>query len=171
MDLLLCGGTGCRASGSDEVKEALREELAKRGLDKEIRLIETGCNGFCAQGPILLVQPEGIFYQKLKPGLIPHLVEEHFLKGRPVAKLQYKEPASAETIPTMEDIPFYAKQELVVLKNRGAIYPEDIDESIARHGSLGTSKALSEMGPQYVIYQVKESGLRCRGGAGFPDGL
>jgi NADH-quinone oxidoreductase subunit F/NAD(P)H dehydrogenase (quinone)/NADP-reducing hydrogenase subunit HndC len=171
MDLLLCGGTGCRASGSDEVKEALREELAKQHLDKEIRLIETGCNGFCAQGPVLLVQPEGIFYQKLKPRDIPHLVEEHFLKGRPVAKLQYKEPASAETIPTMEDIPFYAKQELVVLKNRGAIDPEDIDEYIARDGYLGTSKALLEMGPQDVIDQVKQSGLRGRGGAGFPTGL
>ncbi|MEJ2723953.1 MAG: NADH-quinone oxidoreductase subunit NuoF [Deltaproteobacteria bacterium] len=171
MDLLLCGGTGCRASGSEEIKEALKKELAKQGLDREIRLIETGCNGFCAQGPVMLVQPEGIFYQKLKPRHVPHLVEEHFLKGRPVAELQYKEPASAETIPTMGDIPFYAKQQLVVLKNRGAIDPEDIDEYIARDGYLASSKALLDMSPEEVIDQVKQSGLRGRGGAGFPTGL
>ena len=117
-DLLLCGGTGCHASGSLEVKEALQREITKQGLDHEIRIIETGCNGFCAQGPILLVQPEGIFYQKLRVEDIPFLVEEHFLKGRPVKKLFYKEPASAETIPGMNDIPFYARQKLIVLKNR-----------------------------------------------------
>ena len=103
-DLLLCGGTGCHASGSQSVKNALESELARHGLDKEIRVVETGCNGFCAVGPVMLVEPGGIFYQKLKEKDIPHLVEEHFLKGRPVKKFFYKEPASAETIPTIEDI-------------------------------------------------------------------
>ncbi|MBW2103815.1 MAG: (2Fe-2S) ferredoxin domain-containing protein, partial [Deltaproteobacteria bacterium] len=108
--LLLCGGTGCHSSGAPKIKESLERELAKHGLDREIQVVETGCNGFCAQGPVMLVKPEGIFYQKLKESDIPHLVEEHFLKGRPVKKLLYKEPASAETIPEIHEIPFYAKQ-------------------------------------------------------------
>jgi NADH:ubiquinone oxidoreductase subunit F (NADH-binding)/(2Fe-2S) ferredoxin/NAD-dependent dihydropyrimidine dehydrogenase PreA subunit len=170
-DLLLCGGTGCHASGSQEVKQALQEELVRRGLDQEIRVIETGCNGFCAQGPILIVQPDDIFYQKLQAKDIPHLVEEHFIKGSPVKKLFYKGQASAETIPGMEDIPFYAKQRLIVLKNRGVIDPESIDEYIARDGYLGVGKALLEMTPEDIIREVKTSGLRGRGGAGFSTGL
>jgi NADH:ubiquinone oxidoreductase subunit F (NADH-binding)/(2Fe-2S) ferredoxin/NAD-dependent dihydropyrimidine dehydrogenase PreA subunit len=170
-DLLLCGGTGCHASGSQGVKKALQQELARHKLDQEIRVIETGCNGFCAQGPLMIVQPDGIFYQKLKPEDIPHLVEEHFLKGRPVKKLFYKEPASAETIPTMEDIPFYSKQKLIVLRNRGVIDPESIDEYIARDGYTGAGKALLEMAPAEIIEEMKKSGLRGRGGAGFPTGM
>ncbi len=170
-DILLCGGTGCRASGSDGVKEALKRQLEKHGLQQEIRIIETGCNGFCAQGPLAVVQPEGIFYQKLDPEGIPHLVEEHFLKGRPVKKFFYTEQAGAETIPVMGDIPFYSRQELIVLRNRGAIDPEQIDEYIARDGYLGAGKALLEMTPEEIIAQVKTSGLRGRGGAGFPTGL
>jgi len=170
-DLLLCGGTGCHASGSQEVKRILQQELARLKLDQEIRVIETGCNGFCAQGPLMIVQPDGIFYQKLKPEDIPHLVEEHFLKGRPVKKLFYKVPASAETIPSMEDIPFYSKQKLIVLRNRGVIDPESIDEYIARDGYMGASKALLEMTPEQITEEVKKSGLRGRGGAGFPTGM
>ena len=170
-DLLLCGGTGCRASGSIELKEALGKELVRQGLDKEIRIVETGCNGFCALGPIMIVQPEGILYQKLKVKDIPHLVEEHFLKGRPVKKLFYKEPASAESIPGMDDIPFYSMQKLIVLKNRGIIDPESIDEYIAGDGYLGASKALLEMTPEEIIDEMKKSGLRGRGGAGFPTGV
>jgi NADH-quinone oxidoreductase subunit F len=169
-ELLLCGGTGCHASGSQEVREVLKNELARRGLDQEIRVIETGCNGFCAQGPVMIVQPEGIFYQKLKASDIPFLVEEHFLKGRPVKALFYQEPASAETIPEMSKIPFYAKQKLIVLKNRGAIDPENIDEYIAGDGYLAASKALLEMSAEEIINEVKVSGLRGRGGAGFPTG-
>ena len=170
-ELLLCGGTGCIASGSLEVKAALENELVKQGLDREIRVIETGCNGFCAQGPIMIVQPDNIFYQKLTVKDIPYLVEEHFLKGRPVKKLFYKEQASAETIPGMNEIPFYAKQQLIVLKNRGVIDPESIDEYIARDGYLGAGKALLELTPEQIIDEVKKSGLRGRGGAGFPTGL
>jgi len=171
MDLLLCSGTGCQASGSLQVRDALKRELARHKLENEIRIIETGCNGFCAQGPVMIVQPEDIFYQKLTEEDIPHLVEEHFLKGRPVKKLFYKEPASAETIPSMDDIPFYAKQKLIVLKNRGVIDPENIDEYIARDGYIGLGKALLEMTPEQIIQEVKTSGLRGRGGAGFPTGL
>ena len=169
-DLLLCGGTGCHASGSLEVKEVLKREVARHKLEHEIRIIETGCNGFCAQGPIMIVQPENIFYQKLTKEDIPYLVEEHFLKGRPVKRLFYTSPASAETIPTLDDIPFYAKQKLIVLKNRGAIDPESIDEYIARDGYIAASKALLEMTPAEIIREVKTSGLRGRGGAGFPTG-
>jgi len=170
-EILLCGGTACRASKSEDVKAALKKELERHGLDREIRIVETGCNGFCAQGPLAIVQPEGIFYQKLRAEDIPFLVEEHFLKGRPVKKFFYKEQAGAETIPVMGDIPFYARQELIVLRNRGAIDPEVIDEYIANDGYLGAAKALLEMTPEEIIAEVKTSGLRGRGGAGFPTGL
>jgi NADH-quinone oxidoreductase subunit F/NAD(P)H dehydrogenase (quinone)/NADP-reducing hydrogenase subunit HndC len=168
---MLCGGTGCRASGSEEVKEALKAELERHGLNREIRIIETGCNGFCAQGPVAIVQPEGIFYEKLKAENIPYLVEEHFLKGRPVKKFFHKDQASAETIPVMGDIPFYSRQQLIVLKNRGAIDPEQIDEYIAGDGYMGAGKALLEMTSEEIIEEVKKSGLRGRGGAGFPTGM
>jgi len=171
MDLLLCGGTGCHASGSQEVRDALKKELVRHKLDQEIRVIETGCNGFCAKGPLLIVQPEDIFYQKLTVDMAPHLVEEHFLKGRPVKKLFYKDPASGEIIPRMDDIPFYAKQSLIALKNRGVVDPENIDEYIAGDGYAALGKALLEMTPEEIIEEVKVSGLRGRGGAGFPTGL
>ncbi|MGD8944821.1 MAG: (2Fe-2S) ferredoxin domain-containing protein, partial [Desulfobacterales bacterium] len=108
--LMLCGGTGCHAYESGALQAALQKELERQGLADEIKIIETGCNGFCAVGPVMLVQPEGIFYQKLKIKDIPHLVEEHFLKGRPVKKLFYVEPASKETIPSMKEIPFFEHQ-------------------------------------------------------------
>ncbi len=171
LQLMLCSGTGCQASGSQEVHKALEEELKKQGLQEEVQIIETGCNGFCAMGPVMLVQPEGIFYQKLKPSDIPFLVEEHFLKGRPVEKLQYVEPASKETIPTMNEIPFFANQKFWVLRNKGVLDPESIDEYIARDGYFGMAKALNEMEPQEIIKEIKDSGLRGRGGAGFPTGL
>ncbi|MCP4716619.1 MAG: NADH-quinone oxidoreductase subunit F, partial [Deltaproteobacteria bacterium] len=169
-DLLLCSGTGCHATGSLEVKAALEHELARQGLEREIRVVETGCNGFCAVGPVMLVQPEGIFYQKLKSEDIPFLVEEHFLKGRPVKKFFYKEPDSAESIPGIDAIPFYALQQLIVLRNRGIIDPERIDDYIARDGYLAAGKALLEMTPAQIVAEVKTSGLRGRGGAGFPTG-
>jgi len=167
---MLCSGTACQASGSKRVKKALEEELKKRGLDKEIVIVETGCNGFCAQGPVMVVQPEGIFYQKLTPEDIPLLVEEHFLKGRPVKRLFYKKPAPAETIPYLKEISFFSEQMLIVLKNRGLIDPENIDEYIARDGYMAAAKALLEMAPEEIIDEIKRSGLRGRGGAGFPTG-
>ncbi len=169
--LMLCGGTGCHSTGSIAVKEAIRNELKRHGLNEEIQVVETGCNGFCAVGPVMLVHPEGIFYQKLTLDEIPKLVEEHFLKGRPYKKLQYVEPASKETIPIMNDIPFFAHQMFRVMRNKGIIDPEIIDEYIARDGYFGVAKALKEMTPDQIIEEVKISELRGRGGAGFPTGL
>jgi NADH-quinone oxidoreductase subunit F/NAD(P)H dehydrogenase (quinone)/NADP-reducing hydrogenase subunit HndC len=169
--LMLCGGTGCQANDSKVFQETLEQELVQQGLADEVKVIETGCNGFCAVGPVMLVQPEGIFYQKLKPKHVPHLVEEHFLKGRPVKKLLYVEPASRETIPQMNDIPFFAHQMFWVMRNKGLIDPEVIDEYIARDGYFAVAKALQEMTPEQIVAEVKLSGLRGRGGAGFPTGL
>ena len=169
--LMLCGGTGCHSTGSLAVKESINNELTRHGLNEEIQVIETGCNGFCAVGPVMLVHPEGIFYQKLTLDEIPKLVEEHFLKGRPYKKLQYVEPASKETIPIMHDIPFFAHQMFWVMRNKGIIDPEVIDEYIARDGYFGVAKALKEMTPDQIIEEVKTSGIRGRGGAGFPTGL
>jgi NADH-quinone oxidoreductase subunit F/NAD(P)H dehydrogenase (quinone)/NADP-reducing hydrogenase subunit HndC len=169
--LMLCGGTGCHSTGSIAVKEAIRNELKRHGLHDEVQVIETGCNGFCAVGPVMLVHPEGIFYQKLTLDEIPKLVEEHFLKGRPYKKLQYVEPASKETIPIMNDIPFFAHQMFWVMRNKGIIDPEIIDEYIARDGYFGVAKALKEMTPDQIVEEVKTSGIRGRGGAGFPTGL
>jgi NADH-quinone oxidoreductase subunit F len=169
--LLLCGGTGCHSSGSLEVKKALLEELQKRGLDNEIKLVETGCNGFCAMGPIMVVYPGGVIYVTIKPADVPELVEEHLIKGRLLQRLLYKEPLTEGVIPTMQEIPFFALQDLRVLRNRGLIDPEKIEEYIARDGYAGMAKALAEMTPEEVINEVLNSGLRGRGGAGFPTGL
>ncbi|MFP4474445.1 MAG: NADH-quinone oxidoreductase subunit NuoF [Desulfatibacillaceae bacterium] len=170
-ELMLCGGTGCHSTGSLKVKEALEQELKKHGLDKEIDVIETGCNGFCAVGPVMLVKPEDIFYQMLTPEDIPKLVEEHFLKGRPYEKKFYRAPGSKESIPLMDEIPFFAHQQFWVMRNKGLIDPEKIDEYIARDGYFALNKALTEMTPEEIISEVKISGLRGRGGAGFPTGL
>ncbi|MGD0278325.1 MAG: NADH-quinone oxidoreductase subunit NuoF [Smithella sp.] len=169
--LLICGGTGCHASGQPAVKKALVEELDKRGLTEEIKVVETGCNGFCALGPIMVIYPEGVIYVSLKPQDIPELVEEHLIKGRTLERLLYHEPSTDEVIPTMQDIPFFAHQELRVLKNRGLIDPEKIEEYIARDGYAGMAKALTEMKPEHIVQEVLDSGLRGRGGAGFPTGL
>jgi len=168
---LVCGGTGCHASGSLSVKKALVDELQNRGLADEIKVVETGCNGFCAMGPIMVVYPEGLIYMQITPEDIPEMVEEHFIKGRPVERLFYREPETAEVIPTMQEIPFFAHQELRVLRNRGLIDPENIEEYIARDGYAGMAKALTEMTPEQIVQEVLTSGLRGRGGAGFPTGL
>ncbi|HTZ39303.1 MAG TPA: FAD-dependent oxidoreductase [Syntrophales bacterium] len=169
--LLVCGGTGCHASGSIAVKKALVDELNKKGLAEEIKVVETGCNGFCAMGPIMVVYPEGIIYMNIQTADVPVLVEEHFIKGRPVERLFYKEPGKEDRIPSMQEIPFFALQDLRVLRNRGLIDPENIEEYIARDGYAGMAKALTEMTPEQIVQEVLKSGLRGRGGAGFPTGL
>ncbi len=169
--VMVCAGTGCVANKSMKIRETLEKEIAKRGLDREVSVVTTGCNGFCAVGPIMVVQPDGIFYQLLKESDIPYLVEEHLLKGRPVRELLYTPPETAAPIPTMSDIPFFADQTLIVLRNRGLIDPEKIDEAIARGGSEALAKVLTSMTPEEVIREIKASGLRGRGGGGFPTGI
>jgi NADH-quinone oxidoreductase subunit F/NAD(P)H dehydrogenase (quinone)/NADP-reducing hydrogenase subunit HndC len=171
MQLMLCGGTGCHSTGSKKFELALQKELEAKGLADEIKIIETGCNGFCAVGPVMLVQPEGVFYQKLKVEDVPLLVEEHFLKGRPVKKLFFVEQKSKEVIPNMNDIPFFSNQVYRAMRNKGAIDPEVIDEYIARDGYFAAAKALNEMTPEQIVEEVKISQIRGRGGAGFPTGM
>ncbi|MCR4407900.1 MAG: FAD-dependent oxidoreductase [Anaerolineae bacterium] len=170
-NVLVCGGTGCTASGSVKTFEALQSEIARRGLENEVRLIHTGCRGFCEQGPVMVVYPEGIFYCRVHAEDIPHLVEETLVKGRVVEALTYKEPETHQAIPHYREIPFYTKQQRIVLSNCGLIDPENIEEYIARGGYEALSKALFQMTPEQVIDEVKRSGLRGRGGAGFLTGL
>jgi NADH:ubiquinone oxidoreductase subunit F (NADH-binding)/(2Fe-2S) ferredoxin len=170
-NLMLCAGTGCVASGTTKVREALHEELKKRGLDEEIKIVMTGCNGYCAEGPVMSVYPDQVFYQKLTVEEIPKLVEEHFLKGRPYEKLMFKEPEKKTAIPLMKDIPFFKHQVLRVLRNKGLIDPERIEEYIARDGYQAMAKALTQMTSEEIVKVIKDSGLRGRGGAGFPTGL
>jgi NADH:ubiquinone oxidoreductase subunit F (NADH-binding)/(2Fe-2S) ferredoxin len=168
---LICAGTGCVSNRAFAVRDALVEEIKKRDLTDEVLVVATGCQGFCAQGPIMIVQPDGIFYQMLTVDEIPHLVEEHLVKGRPVEKLMYTPAKGEPAIPKLSDIAFFSKQRLVVLKNRGLLDPEKIDEYIGHEGYKALAKAVGSMEPEQVIAEVKASGLRGRGGAGFPTGL
>mgnify|MGYP001120462304 FL=1 len=168
--LLVCAGTGCVSCGSFKIKDALEEEIRKRKLQDEVQVVATGCNGFCERGPIVLVQPDGVFYQLLKPEDVPHLVEEHLLKGRPVKKLMYVPPAEKQPVPKMKDIEFFKHQRLIVLRNRGRIDPERIEEYIAYDGYEAAAKALGSMAPEEIVAEVSAAGLRGRGGAGFPTG-
>jgi NADH:ubiquinone oxidoreductase subunit F (NADH-binding)/(2Fe-2S) ferredoxin/Pyruvate/2-oxoacid:ferredoxin oxidoreductase delta subunit len=169
--LMVCAGTGCVSNGSLKIKEALEDEVRKRGLEDEVLVVTTGCNGFCGQGPIMVVQPDGTFYQRLTVKDVPHLVEEHLLKGRPVKSLMYVPPEEEKPIPRMMDIPFFGDQLLIALRNRGLIDPENIDEYIARDGYSALAKVLTSMTPEEVIGEIKASGLRGRGGGGFPTGV
>jgi len=168
--LLVCAGTGCVSCGSFKIKEALEKEIKAKGLDREVQVVATGCNGFCERGPIVMVQPDGIFYQLLKIEDVPHLVEEHLLKGRPVKKLMYVPPAEKQPVPKMKDIEFFKHQRLIVLRNRGRIDPEKIEEYIAFDGYEAMGKALSGMTPAEIVDEITFAGLRGRGGAGFPTG-
>ncbi|MDD3472173.1 MAG: NAD(P)H-dependent oxidoreductase subunit E, partial [Syntrophaceae bacterium] len=171
MQLMMCAGTGCIASGSLDVRDALERELQKRNLQDEVQIIMTGCNGFCAMGPLVVVYPDGIFYNQVKPEHAPLIVEEHVLKGRVVQDLLFKEEATKTRVPLMKDIGFFGLQRLIVLRNRGLIDAESIDEYIARDGYAALAKCLQEMTPEQVIEEVKKAGLRGRGGGGFPTGL
>lgn len=171
VNLMVCAGSGCVGAKSIKVKDALLGELKKWGLEEEVTVVLSGCAGVCTRGPIITVFPGEIFYEGIKVDDVPYLVEEHLLKGRPVEKFMYKEPVERVAIPGITEIPFFKHQVLRVLKNKGLIDPEKIEEYIARDGYLATAKALTEMTPEEIINVVKDSGIRGRGGAGFPVGM
>ena len=171
--VLICGGTGCTSSGSVKIAAAMEEEIAKKGLSEEIKVVRTGCFGLCALGPVMIVYPEGTFYSRVKLEDVPEIVEEHFLKGRVVDRLVYRETEGEEKVevPSLQETGFYKTQMRVALRNCGVINPEQIDEYIAMDGYSALGKVLTEMTPEEVIQVMKDSGLRGRGGAGFPTGM
>ena len=169
--VLVCGGTGCTSGGSERIAAALDEELKAQGLEKEVRVIRTGCFGLCALGPVVVVYPEGAFYSMVKAEDVPEIVSEHLLKGRIVKRLLYRESGAKDAARSLNETTFYKKQRRRVLRNCGVIDPENIEEYIAMDGYRALGRALTEMTPEQVIDTVKRSGLRGRGGAGFPTGL
>ena len=168
--LMICAGTGCVSAGSLSLKELLDKELKEKSLQDKYLVVPTGCNGFCAQGPILVIQPEGIFYQKVLSEDIPEIIE-NLENGTYVERLLYKDKESEASIPKMENIKFFGKQKLITLRNKGIINPENIDDSIARGAYLSLAKVLHQMTQEEIIEEVKKSELRGRGGGGFPTGL
>ena len=169
--VLVCGGTGCTSSGSERIVSALEREIQDNGLSEEVKVIKTGCFGLCALGPIMIVYPEGAFYSMGKPEDIPEIVSEHLLKGRIVTRLLYQETVQEDTVKSLNHTQFYAKQKRVALKNCGVIDPENINEYIGLDGYMALGKVLTEMTPDQVIQTIKDSGLRGRGGGGFPTGV
>ncbi|MBO4288491.1 MAG: NAD(P)H-dependent oxidoreductase subunit E, partial [Lachnospiraceae bacterium] len=171
--VLVCGGTGCTSSGSLKVLEALQAELAKQDLDKEVSIVQTGCHGLCEEGPIMVIYPDATFYARVTAEDVPEIVSEHLLKGRPVQRLIYKDPNAVDdnALHSLNDTEFYKKQVRVALRNCGVIDPENIDEYIGTGGYQALGKVLTEMTPDQVIQEILDSGLRGRGGGGFPTGL
>jgi len=169
--VLVCAGAGCVSSGCKAVEQALIDAINKNHLDKEVRVVETGCMGPCDMGPVIVIYPEGVFYRKLKPEDAKEIVETHLLKGRVVQRLLYESPETGAKVPELAEIDFFGRQTRVALRNTGVIDPEVIEEYIARDGYMALAKVLSKMTPAQVIEEVKKSGLRGRGGAGFPTGL
>ncbi|MDI9441730.1 MAG: NADH-quinone oxidoreductase subunit NuoF [Firmicutes bacterium] len=169
--VLICTGTGCVSSGADNIKDRLTSKLVEAGLQDEVKVVETGCHGFCEKGPIVIVYPEGVFYCQVSVEDVDEIFAEHLLKGRIVERLLYTEQGTEAKIPAYRDIDFYKKQHRIVLANCGRIDPESINEYIAVGGYEACGRALTEMTPEEVIAEIKESGLRGRGGAGFPTGL
>ena len=174
--VLICGGTGCSSSGSVALKDKLAEELKAKGLDEEIKIVMTGCFGLCALGPIMIVYPEGTFYSRVTVDDISEIVDEHLMKGRIVERLVYNETGDAKgeaeaEAASLSETMFYKKQHRVALRNCGVINPENIEEYIAMDGYFALHKVLTEMTPDDVIQTILDSGLRGRGGGGFPTGL
>ena len=172
--VLICGGTGCTSSGSPAIRAHLEKELEAKGLSDEIKVVQTGCFGLCALGPIMIVYPEGTFYSRVTEADVTEIVEEHLLKGRVVDRLVYNEPAAGSgkhEVASLSDTGFYKTQKRVALRNCGVINPEDIEEYIGVDGYQALGTVLTSMRPEEVIDLMKRSGLRGRGGAGFPTGL
>jgi len=172
-NVLVCAGTGCSASNSAQIVENLEENLRKFGLDEEVKVVKTGCFGLCQKGPIVAVYPDKIFYSHVKPEDAERIVSEHLYKGRVVQDLEMSDEdlKTGEKIVDIDKIKFYEKQQRIALRNCGKINPEDIQEYIAMDGYAALGKVLTEMTPQEVIDEMKKSGLRGRGGAGFPTGV
>ncbi|MBQ6421188.1 MAG: NADH-quinone oxidoreductase subunit NuoF [Clostridia bacterium] len=173
--VLICGGTGCTSSGSPKLITEFEQQIAKNGLQDEVKIVRTGCFGLCAFGPVVIVYPDGTFYSRVELKDVKEIVEEHLLKGRVVERLVYNDVAADAVVEngnvSLNDTVFYAKQKRVALRNCGVINPESIDEYIAMDGYAALGKALTEMTPEEVIKTVMDSGLRGRGGGGFPTGL
>ena len=171
--VLVCGGTGCTSSGSEQIIKEMEAQLKANGLEKEIKVVKTGCFGLCALGPIMIVYPEGAFYSRVTVDDVKEIVEEHLLKGRIVKRLLYDETVQegSDEVKSLNEVQFYQKQLRIALRNCGVINPENIDEYIAFDGYKALGKVLTEMTPEQVIAEIKESGLRGRGGGGFPTGM
>ena len=168
--VLVCGGTGCPSANAPAIIEALEAQIAEKGLADEVKVVQTGCHGLCALGPIMIVYPEGCFYSEVKVEDVPEIVEEHLLKGRIVKRLLYDDTVHQDVVKSIESTDFYKKQKRVALRNCGVIDPENIDEYIAYDGYQALAKCLTEYTPEQVIQVIKDSGLRGRGGGGFPTG-
>jgi NADP-reducing hydrogenase subunit HndC len=171
MHILVCGGTGCTASLSDKIAKNLKDNLADKGLENDVQVVLTGCFGFCEKGPIVKIMPDNTFYTEVKPEDAKEIIEEHIIKGRKVTRLLYTEPESGKHISDSKHMGFYKKQLRIALRNCGFIDPENIEEYIANEGYEALAKCLTEYTPADVIDIVKKSGLRGRGGAGFPTGV
>jgi len=170
--VMICGGTGCTSSDSPKIAEAMEQEIVKLGLEDEVKVVRTGCFGLCAMGPVMIVYPDGTFYSRVKVSDVPEIASEHLLKGRIVERLVHRDNEGGEQVevPTLKDIEFYKPQLRVALRNCGVINPENIEEYIAMDGYSALGKVLTEMTPEQVIEEITKSGLRGRGGAGFPTG-
>ena len=168
--VLICGGTGCTSSNSPKIREAMEKELIAQGLDEEVKVVQTGCFGLCALGPIMIIYPEGTFYSKVTLEDVPEIVSEHLLKGRIVERLVYSETLKEDGVVSLNETGFYKTQKRVALRNCGVINPELIDEYIGTRGYEALGKVVTEMKPQEVIDTILASGLRGRGGGGFPTG-
>ncbi len=170
-EILLCAGAACVSSGEISIKEAFQSEIKKYGIEDRVKIIETGCVGSCEMGPIAIVYPENVFYRRLRPQMIPKIVKDHLVEGNPVKNFLFRDPKTREPIYAQKEIPFFKKQLKIALRNTGFIDPESLEEYIGEDGYFALSKVLLEMKPEDVIEEIKKSGIRGRGGAGFPTGL